>query len=341
MSSLHTGRLALATGLAILALLSATPSGQASTEDAFAAIRKLGRGINILGYDGIWEGGTNAPFKMSYLKRIRGAGFNHVRINFFAFRFMNESGMLNEQVLGRLDYVIEQVIAAGMIPVLDEHDYGVCQVQPTTCGERLRSFWKQISERYADRYPTLVFELLNEPGGAMTGSAWDMLARDLLQVIRDTNPVRLIIVAAINSDDLTKIEHPALPKTDPNLALTVHYYAPIEFTHQGAPWSSEFSRLKNVRWGDAADRRRLTDDFNRIAEWAKRERRPVYLGEFGVLEYAPPGDKQEYLRSVVREAERRGWAWSYWQFDHDFAAFDTRRERWVLPVLNSLMLRAD
>ncbi|MGY4410356.1 hypothetical protein ACVWW4_002092 [Bradyrhizobium sp. LB7.1] len=49
---------------------------------------KLGRGINILGYDGIWEGGQNAPFRLNNLTSIKKAGFSHVRINFFGFKFM-------------------------------------------------------------------------------------------------------------------------------------------------------------------------------------------------------------------------------------------------------------
>jgi len=305
----------------------------------FGAVKRLGRGINILGYDGIWEGGTNAPFKLAYLKRIRDAGFQHVRINFFAFKFMDDTGLVKEDVLARLDRVIDAVIASDLTPVLDEHDYGVCQIDVRRCSELLKSFWRQISERYATRHDRLVFELLNEPGGAMTGATWDALANELLAIVRRTNPDRLVIVAAINSEDLSKIEHPRLPERDRNLALTVHYYAPFKFTHQGAPWSPELSKLKNVRWGTPADRKRLIDDFDRIAEWSRRENRPVYLGEFGVLEFAPSRDLQLYLSVVTREAETRGWAWAYWQFDHDFAAFDPATERWVQPVLRSLIPR--
>ncbi|MGY3370784.1 hypothetical protein ACVWZL_007909 [Bradyrhizobium sp. GM2.4] len=51
-------------------------AGQANTPPA----PKLGRGINILGYDGVWEGGRNAPFRLDNLTAIRRAGFSHVRI---------------------------------------------------------------------------------------------------------------------------------------------------------------------------------------------------------------------------------------------------------------------
>jgi endoglucanase len=276
---------------------------------------------------------------LSYLRRIREAGFQHVRINFFAFKFMDRAGLVTDDVLARLDRVIEAVIASDLTPVLDEHDYGVCQIDVRLCGERLKSFWKQISERYATKYERLVFELLNEPGGAMTGATWDALANELLATIRHTNRDRLVIVAAINSEDLSRIEHPRLPERDSNLALTVHYYAPIEFTHQGAPWSPEFSKLKNIQWGTPADRKRLSNDFDRISEWSRRENRPVYLGEFGVLEYAPIRDRQLYLGVVARQAEARDWAWAYWQFDHDFAAFNPSTESWVQPVLRSLIPR--
>jgi endoglucanase len=276
---------------------------------------------------------------MSYLKRIHDAGFDHVRINFFAFKFMNDAGVVDEAVLRRLDHVIEQVAHNGLIPVLDEHDYGACQSRPLECAEKLKSFWKQISDRYAGKFPTLIFELLNEPGGGMTAAAWNALAGELLKTIREKNPDRLIIVAAINSEDLTRIEHPTLPENDRNLILTFHYYAPFAFTHQGAPWSADLTKLKDVKWGSRADRERMTEDFDRISEWSKRENRPIYLGEFGVLEYAPLPDRLRYIRRIVREAERRGWSWAYWQFDHDFAAFDTTSESWVRPVLNALIPR--
>ena len=78
-------------------------------------------------------------------------------------------------------------------------------------------------------------------------------------------------------------------------------------------------------------------DFEKVGLWAEREKRPVYLGEFGVYERAPSDSRLRYLSFMARSADRRGWAWAYWQFDHDFAAFDSARQAWKPDILRALM----
>ena len=307
-------------------------AGQAVPRDA----AKLGRGINILGYDGIWEGGQNAPFRLDNLTAIRKAGFSHVRINFFGFKFMDRGNVLDEVVLRRLDAVIEEILARKLVPILDEHDTHVCQRDVSECGEKLRAFWRQIAERYAGRYPGLVFEVLNEPGGQMTSASWNSLLNECIGIIRRTNPERRVIAAVLNTDEIP-IDDLALPADDRNLIVTFHYYAPIRFTHQGAPWSETFARIGPLDWGSPDDEAKAAADFEKVSRWSEREKRPVYLGEFGVYERAPSESRQRYLSFVARSADRRGWAWAYWQFDHDFAAFDSARQAWKPDILRALI----
>jgi len=59
-------------------------------------------------------------------------------------------------------------------------------------------------------------------------------------------------------------EHPALPADDRNLIVTFHYYAPIRFTHQGAPWSQTFSRIGPLDWGSPDDEARAAADFEKV-----------------------------------------------------------------------------
>ena len=231
----------------------------------------MGRGINILGYDGVWEGGVDAPFRMSNLELIRDTGFHHVRINMVAFRFMNDRDQLDPAFLERLDGVLEQVIANNLIPVIDEHDYDFCQSEPDRCAIKLKAFWQTLSVRYAGRFPSLVFEILNEPGGAMTPPDWNTLALDVLGIIRASNPDRTVIVSGINSDDPRQLQQLHLPPEDRNLILTIHYYAPLAFTHQGAPWSPLFASHVGINWGNASDKKTLTTYFEEVDAWAKQE----------------------------------------------------------------------
>ncbi len=324
--------------LALLAWLVTAFVVQAHGAEPSAAhdVTGLGRGINILGYDGIWEGGRNAPFRLDNLIAIRNAGFSHVRLNFFGFKHMDSEDILDEAVLKRLDAVIEDVLARKLIPILDEHDNGFCQQHVPECADKLKSFWRQIATRYAGKYPALVFEILNEPGGDMTSADWNSLLNDCLRIIRTTNPGRSVIVAALNTEDAS-IDELVLPASDRKLIVTVHYYAPIRFTHQGAPWSRTFSKIGPLDWGSAEDEAKVLADFEKIDLWSRKAGRPIYLGEFGVYERAPPASRMKYLSFVARNAERFGWAWAYWQFDHDFAAFDTVGQRWNRDILRALI----
>ena len=324
---------AIASAISVLAICSRADAAGQGTAPAPVA---LGRGINILGYDGIWEGGRNAPFRLDNLTAIRKAGFSHVRINFFGFKFMGEGNLLEETVLRRLDAVIEEGLARKLIPILDEHDTHVCQRDVSECTEKLKAFWTQIAARYAGKYPKLVFEVLNEPGGQMTSASWNALLNECLGIIRATNPRRTVIAAVLNVDEMP-VDDLVLPSDDRNLIVTFHYYAPIRFTHQGAPWSPTFSRIGPLDWGTAEDESKARADFEKIRSWSEREKRPIYVGEFGVYEAAPAEARTRYLSFVARSAERLGWAWAYWQFDHDFAAFDSERQAWKPDILRALM----
>ncbi|HXH43124.1 MAG TPA: cellulase family glycosylhydrolase [Bradyrhizobium sp.] len=326
-------RFALALAMSVLAVFS---QAEAAGQGTAPPPPKLKRGINILGYDGIWEGGRNAPFRLDNLAAIRKAGFSHVRINFFGFKFMGPGNLLDEIVLRRLDAVIEEVLARKLIPVLDEHDTHVCQQDVSGCAEKLKAFWKQIAERYAGKYPALVFEVLNEPGGQMTSADWNALLNECLGIIRATNPTRTVIAAVLNVDEMP-VEELALPPDDRHLIVTFHYYAPLRFTHQGAPWSEIFSRVGPLDWGTPEDEAKARADFEKMRAWSEREKRPIYLGEFGVYEAAPAEARARYLSFMARHAERLGWAWAYWQFDHDFAAFDSARQAWKPEILRALI----
>jgi endoglucanase len=74
-----------------------------------------------------------------------------------------------------------------------------------------------------------------------------------------------------------------------------------------------------------------------VAEWGREHDRPIHLGEFGAYVSADMESRVRYTAAVVREAERMGWSWSYWQFDSDFIAFDMGAGLWVEPIPSALV----
>ena len=64
----------------VLLLLGLVPVQSAPT-DAFTQNHKLGRGVNIIGYDPLWWSTNQARFKEKHFRLLKDAGFDSVRIN--------------------------------------------------------------------------------------------------------------------------------------------------------------------------------------------------------------------------------------------------------------------
>lgn len=294
------------------------------------------RGVNVLGYDPIWEDAAKARMTAQHFQLIREAGFTSVRINLRAFQFMDANDRLPAHWFQVLDWAIAEAHRNGLSVVIDEHDFRACSTDAAICRRKLLAFWSQVAPRYRNEPNSVAFELLNEPYGALRAGVWNRLLREVLAEVRTTNPHRSVIVGPVgyNSPDyLGALDLPA----DDNLIVTVHYYAPDTFTQQGAAWRKAPPNAAPVAWGSASDRARVQRDFDAIQRWSILHKRRIYLGEFGADEKGDAQSRAAYAATVSRAAERRGWSWAWWQFDSDFVLYDIKADRWVAPVLGALI----
>ncbi len=329
--------------LALLALGTVSPSlrpAVAQPRDAFEQNARLGRGVNIIGYDPIWRDRGEARFRDEYFAMIRGAGLQTVRVNLHPFRHMDSTDgyRLRTAWLETLDWAVEGALAAGLMVILDLHEFNAMADDPEGKKEMFLSFWRQVAPRYADAPDAVVFELLNEPNRKVTNTMWNGLLREALAIVRNSNPTRTVIVGPGEWNSIRALKDLDLPEDDRNLIVTVHYYTPMEFTHQGARWTPEFVDRTGVEWlGTEADLARIRTDFAIADAWAKAHDRPVLLGEFGAYDKGPMESRARYTAAVARSAESLGWSWAYWQFDSDFILYDVAGGRWVQPILEALV----
>jgi endoglucanase len=202
---------------------------------------------------------------------------------------------------------------------------------------RLVALWEQIAARYKDRPPEVYFELLNEPRGNLTESIWNTIIPRLLAAVRKTNPTRPVIVGPGHWNAVEALEKLKLPVDDRNLIVTVHFYEPFEFTHQGAPWVKHSNNWNGRRWsGSGAERAAVRSSLLEAAAWAKERGRPVFLGEFGAYDAADMGSRLRWTGFVAREAEQLGFSWAYWDFGSRFGAYDLKTGTW--SALRSVLL---
>jgi endoglucanase len=321
-------------GIALLAFATLSLAAEPlSPEDQVAQMK---RGVNIVGYDPLWQDASKARFKLRHFKIIKDGGFDNVRINLYGFRQLNDKRVLNPAWFATLDSLVAEALKQKLHVVIDEHDYEICGKSAVDCREYLLAFWSQVAEHFKGAPPQVTFELLNEPFGAMDDH-WNALLVDALAIVRKTNPTRNVLIGPAFWNNIEALGKLQLPEKDRHIILSIHYYSPHHFTHQGAPWSPEFTKLSGIHWGTAAEYARLDQDFDQAQAWAKKHGRPVFLGEFGAYDKAPQEDRPKYTAAVARGAETRGWAFAYWQFDSNFIVYDIDKDAWNTPIYEALI----
>ena len=325
-------------GITVLLIFMVSCQSGSKTVDAFEQNEKLGRGVNILGYDPIWDSFEKARFKEHHFKLIREAGFNTVRINLHPFRHMDSTTFeLREDWWKVLDWAVENALANGLMIILDMHEYYAMADDPVARKDMWLTFWKQVAERYQDSSDDVLFELLNEPNGKLNSELWNDFLLEGLAVVRNSNPNRTVIIGPAQYNQINQLDSLILPEKDRNIIVTIHYYSPMDFTHQGASWAGR-ADLRDVRWlGTAEEKQAIMDDFAKAQNWSKKHNRPLFLGEFGVYDKADMESRTKYLSFVTRTVENLGWSWAYWQFDSDFILYDIDNEHWIEPVLKALI----
>jgi endoglucanase len=311
--------------------------------DPFVQNQKLGGGVNIIGYDPLWRSRDQARFKVGYFQMLKDAGFSNVRINLHPFRRMEASNdfALPASWWETLDWAVTNAGQSGLMVILDLHEFGAMGTDPETNKPKFLAFWRQVSERLRDAPDSVLFEILNEPSRKLTAEMWNQYLGEALAIIRKTNPVRTVIIGPAGYNSIGQLSELKLPEGDRNIIVTVHYYSPMDFTHQGASWAGRKDKL-NVEWkGTDQEKAAVERDFAKAQTWAKEHNRPIFLGEFGVYDKAPMESRVRYLAFLVGTMEKLGWSWAYWQFDSDFVLYDVKNDKWVEPVRDALTRHAN
>lgn len=329
-------------GILLLALL-AIRVPEASGVDASIndKCKQLGRGINLgNALEAPAEGAWGMEVKAEYLRAIREAGFDSVRlpVKWSAHAEARAPFTIDAAFFTRVDEILDQCDALELNCVLNVHHYNELNDDPAGHGDRLVALWGQIASRYSARSDRLYFELNNEPHDKLDAAAWNTLIPRVLDKVRESNPTRPVIIGPHGYNGIWALPQLTLPD-DPNLIVTVHNYEPFEFTHQGATWATEeVKHIRDREWnGTEPELKELRDRLDQAAAWSAANKRPIYLGEFGAYGAAAMESRVRWTTAMAREAEARGFSWAYWEFGSGFGAFDRERNAWREPLLKALV----
>jgi len=333
------------TGWALLGPAFAQPTNTSVPEYASLGETSLGNfhGVNLGNFleapsEGAWSNGR--LLEETDFSTIKQAGFTIIRV---PIRWAAHVGSapdyaIDPAFLNRVDWVVAQAEKNGFLAILDYHNDDALMKDPDANAERFIAIWKQIAEHYQNAPFLIFFELLNEPNGKLDAPKWNDLLAKTLTAVRATNPTRMIVVGPVAWNSIRMLPKLILPDSDRHLLVTVHFYDPMTFTHQGASWINGSEKWLGNTWqGTDAEKLAVTQAFNQAAAWGSDHHRPMYLGEFGAFSRGDMDSRARWTAFVARTAESHGFPWTYWEFCSGFGVYDPQAHAWHQPLLEALM----
>ncbi len=328
--------------LFLLLLLASFSILAQNREHAFEINEKLGRGIN---YGNMFEAPTETewgnPWHPEYAKMIAELGFNHVRI---PIRWEPEARSsstspytINATFLNGIKEVVDSALNNGLIAIINMHHHEALFDNPDGQKARFLAQWKQISEFFKDYPDDLLFEILNEPHGNISADKWNIFATDALNKIREDNPTRVVLIGTAEYGGLGGLSKLQLPDDD-NIILTVHYYNPFHFTHQGAEWSEGADAWLGTKWNDTETERQVVqNEFAPLKAFEQQQNVPIHIGEFGSYSKADETSRGKWTTYLARYLESLDWSWAYWEFSAGFGIYNPGDETYNQFLVDALL----
>ncbi len=241
------------------------------------------------------------------IQAVKAAGFNTIRV---PISYLNKIGTapnytVDADYLDRIQEVVDYAYDMGMYVVINIHNDGgegipgkwlnVGTTDETARAEMVNKFgkvWAQIADKFADYDQKLIFEAANElmisgnynqaPAPAYTNI--NALNQKFVEVVRAAganNADRALIVTGYNTNiDLTTTAAGFVKPTDSTqnrLMLSVHYYAPDDFTMGSATQWPTGEEVATNYYSEAY----MEAQINKASETGASLGMPIFLGEYG------------------------------------------------------------
>lgn len=323
--------------LVCVAVVIALPGqGQTQTPSGFDL---LARGVNYGNMlEAPREGDWGLRFDNDYPRLVKAAGFHSVRIpvRWSSHTAPSEPFDIEPEFVARVKSIVDLNLRQGLQVVLNVHHFEELYANPRGERKRFLAIWRQLSRHFQDADEHLFFELLNEPHDKLSAREWNELLTETLAEIRKLHPQRWIIVGPDQWNSLRRLTELKLPAEDRRLIVTVHYYLPFAFTHQGASWVHPPPPTGKSWTGSPEEDTAIERDFAAVARWARENNRPIYVGEFGAYSRADLQSREKWTRKVRRTCQEQGFAWAYWELAAGFGILDPATKQWRNGLLEAL-----
>lgn len=315
-----------------------TEPDQSSFASASVINQRLGRGINLGDtYEAGWAPREADP---ADFQRIAASGFRHVRIpvrwEMPTRSTYSSPYIIQPAFLQSVKKAVDAALKNKLHVIINMHHHDSLFKNPDELKPMFLAQWKQIASFFKQYSDSLLFEVLNEPHDQLDADKWNVFFADALTEIRKTNPKRTVLLGVAEWGGVSALNKLVFP-SDTHIILTVHYYNPFTFTHQGAEWVSGSNAWLGTKWNDTEyDREAVVNDFQAVLRIQQEKNIPVYIGEFGAYDKADMNSRVKWSRFLSRWFEQNGFSWAYWEYNSGFGIYDPATGQYRTALLNAL-----
>ncbi len=272
--------------------------------------------------------------------QVKRWGFNHVRLPIDFYLFFDQDENPIQSRITNIDNAVKWAEDNSLYLILDlhecpGHDFADSTDQPVqklfddpTYLLKTEKIWAFLAERYNDK-ENVIFEVLNEPV-APNAEIWNQIKDKLCKNIRRYAPRNKIITGSnmwnwpSTFKDLTPVD------TD-SVIYCFHFYEPLLFTHQNAPWVNEpeikqerdypgdygngFIRKYGLVMSDGYwDRDRFRKELENVTAFREKYKVEVVCDEFGVYAPVPLQAQLRWLEDLLIVLKEMEIGFSYWNY---------------------------
>ncbi|WP_373495897.1 cellulase family glycosylhydrolase [Aquiflexum sp.] len=309
----------------------------------FELNQKLGRGMNMGNmFEAPSEGEWGNPYRNDYFQRIKEIGFDHVRIPIRwdtpARTQMTSPYTINPTFFSRIKEVVDLALEQDLMVIINMHHHDALFQNPAQNKDRFISQWNQIADFFKDYPEELLFEVMNEPHNQLNPELWNQYFAEALIEIRQTNPDRAVLIGTALFGGVGGIFHLDPPEDD-NIIVTVHFYNPFTFTHQGAEWVGDHSQnWLGTEWLDLQfERDAIEQEIAPLISFSTERNIPIHMGEFGAYSRADMESRVRWTTFLARYLESIGFSWAYWEWSAGFGIFDPQNNQYIQPLADALL----
>lgn len=308
-------------------IFSATVVAQLTPQEAISHMRK---GINLgntlePAYEGDWG---NPPTQEYMFDMYKKEGFDCIRVPVRWDKHMDTASpyKISETWFARVEQILDWGLSRGMYVVVNtHHDSWIKDNYDNPINQaRFDSLWSQVAIRFKNKSERLIFEICNEPQGVMTKAQNDEMHQKAINVIRKTNPTRLIIFQGIDWGGSDALINAAIPPNDPYLIGSFHSYDPWPFGLEG---TGTFT---------STDVTNLRAKFQKVKDWSLKNNIPVFLGEFGGTSKCEYNARMRQYKTYVELAETFGYSACAWDDGGEFRIMNRAAKTWYDDIKDIL-----